>query len=194
MDKHSYIGNSSPEVIEDLYRKYLSDPTSIEASWSQFFSGFEFAKEKFGEAEVSQIVPEQVDKEFKVINLINGYRNRGHLFTKTNPVRERRQYFPTLEIATFGLTEQDLDTIFQAGNDLGIGPAKLRDIIVHLEQTYCGAVGAEYKYIRSPEIIHWLESRMEKSKNAVQFTIDEKKRMLLKLKFLHLLMKIFFVL
>ena len=94
MDKHSYIGNSSPEVIEDLYRKYLSDPTSIEASWSQFFSGFEFAKEKFGEAEVSQIVPEQVDKEFKVINLINGYRNRGHLFTKTNPVRERRQYFP----------------------------------------------------------------------------------------------------
>ncbi len=181
MDKHSYIGNSSPEVIEDLYRKYLSDPTSIEASWSQFFSGFEFAKEKFGEAEVSQIVPEQVDKEFKVINLINGYRNRGHLFTKTNPVRERRQYFPTLEIATFGLTEQDLDNVFQAGNDLGIGPAKLRDIIAHLEQTYCGAVGAEYKYIRSPEIIHWLESRMEKSKNAVQFTIDEKKRMLLKL-------------
>jgi len=181
MDKHSYIGNSSPEVIEDLYRQFLLNPSNVEESWRQFFSGFEFAREKFGDDDYSNIIPEQVDKEFKVINLINGYRNRGHLFTKTNPVRERRKYFPSLEIATFGLLESDFDVVFQAGNELGIGPAKLKDIISHLEQTYCGAVGAEYKYIRSPEVIEWLERRMEKSKNSVKFSIDEKKRMLLKL-------------
>ena len=181
MDKHSYIGNSSPEVIEDLYRQYLVDAENVEPSWRQFFSGFEFARERFGDVDNSCIVPEQVDKEFKVINLINGYRNRGHLFTKTNPVRERRKYFPTLEIATFGLAESDLDSVFQAGNDLGIGQARLKDIISHLEQTYCGSVGAEYKYIRDPQVIHWLESRMESSKNSVKFSIDEKKRMLVKL-------------
>ena len=58
-------------------------------------------------------VPENVQKEFQVVKLIDGYRTRGHLFTKTNPVRERRKYEPTLAIENFGLTQSDLDTVFK---------------------------------------------------------------------------------
>lgn len=180
MDNYSYIGNISPAAIDDLYRRFLENPENVEPGWQQFFSGFEFAKANFDASE-SSVIPEKVDKEFKVINLINGYRIRGHLFTKTNPVRERRKYYPTLEISNFGLNDSDLETVFQAGTELGIGPAKLRDIIQHLEQTYCESVGAEYKYIRNPEVIDWLQSRMEKCKNCHEFTIDEKKRILHKL-------------
>lgn len=182
MDQHSYIGNMSPELMDDLYRQFLENPLSVEKGWQQFFSGFEFARQQYGDVDKDgTVVPELVDKEFKVINLINGYRSRGHLFTKTNPVRERRKYTPDLSLVNFGLTEGDLDIVFQAGREIGIGPAKLKEIISHLEQTYCLSVGAEYKYIRQPEVIEWMEKKMESCKNSFSFSISEKKRILEKL-------------
>lgn len=180
MDKYSLIGNISPEAIDELYRNFKNNPESVEESWRQFFTGFDLARARFGDEQTAAI-PEHVDKEFKVVNLINGYRNRGHLFTKTNPVRERRKYFPTLDIENFGLSTDDLEQTFQAGNQIGIGPAKLKDIVAHLDQTYCESVGAEYKYIRSPEVVEWLEQKMESSRNQCNFSIGEKKRMLQKL-------------
>ncbi len=179
MSQHSIIGNISPELMDEMYRQYLSNPDSVDASWKQFFLGFDFARARFGDE--TDVVPEKVNKEFKVINLINGYRSRGHLFTKTNPVRERRKYQPTLAIENFGLEQSDMETVFSAGQELGIGPAKLKDIIAHLDETYCQSVGAEYKYIRNPEVIKWLQSRMESSKNRQAFSIEEKKRILHKL-------------
>lgn len=183
MDQHSYIGNMSPAAMEGLYRQFLDNPSSVDASWQQFFSGFEFARLQYGEnGGASGAIPEEVDKEFKVINLINnGYRAQGHLFTKTNPVRERRKYTPDLSIENFGLNTSDLDTVFQAGQLIGIGPAKLKTIIHHLDETYCQSVGAEYKYIRNEEVKKWIEQKMESSKNSYPFSIREKKRMLEKL-------------
>ncbi|MFN0190115.1 MAG: 2-oxoglutarate dehydrogenase E1 component [Bacteroidia bacterium] len=183
MDQHSYIGNMSPAAMEGLYRQFLDNPSSVDTSWQQFFSGFEFARLQYGEnGGASGAIPEQVDKEFKVINLItNGYRSQGHLFTKTNPVRERRKYSPDLSIENFGLNASDLETVFQAGQLIGIGPAKLKAIIQHLDETYCQSVGAEYKYIRNEDVKKWLEQRMESSKNSYPFSIREKKRMLEKL-------------
>ncbi len=116
-----------------------------------------------------------------MLNLINGYRTRGHLFTKTNPVRERRKYTPTLDLENFGLSEADLDTVFQAGTEIGAGPATLRVIIERLTKTYCSSIGAEYKYIRSPEIIQWLEKKMEGSLNTPAYSIEQKKHILSKL-------------
>ena len=99
-------------------------------------------------------------KEINVLRLINeGYRTRGHFFTKTNPVRDRRKYEPTLDIKNFGLTEADLKKSFNAGVEIGIGPAKLKDIIAHLEKTYCDSIGVEYMYIPDPERKEWLRSK-----------------------------------
>ena len=134
MDKVSYVGNADVNAIDHLYQQYRQDPTSVDHSWAKFFEGFEFAQTNF---EQDGAIPENFVKEFKVINLINGYRTRGHLFTKTNPVRERRKHSPNLEITHFGLSDQDLNEVFQAGEQIGIGPAKLSDIIAHLELTYC---------------------------------------------------------
>ncbi|MEP7264825.1 MAG: 2-oxoglutarate dehydrogenase E1 component, partial [Bacteroidota bacterium] len=124
---------------------------------------------------------EFIGKEFNVINLINGYRSRGHLFTDTNPVRERRKYTPTLDLENFGLSDADLETVFHAGSFIGIGDAKLKDIVQALNDTYCRSVGAEYKYIRNPEVVEWLEQKMESSRNHREFTIEEKKHILQKL-------------
>lgn len=185
MDKFSYLGNADVSQIEDQYRQFLKNPDSVPESWRKFFEGFEFARTTYdvpgAEKDVKGIVPESFQKEFNVINLINGYRNRGHLFTKTNPVRERRQYTPTLDLENFGLSKNDLETTFQAGSLIGIGAAKLKDIVAHMEQTYCASIGAEYKYIRTPEIVDWLEQKMERSKNSIAFSIEKKRRILSKL-------------
>jgi 2-oxoglutarate dehydrogenase E1 component len=180
MDKFSYLGNADVNAIEAMYQQYLQNPDSVDESWANFFKGFDFARNNFQEGGSNQI-PENVRKEFAVISLINGYRTRGHLFTKTNPVRERRKYSPTLDIENFGLTKADLETVFQAGTQIGIGPAKLKDIVAHLEQTYCQSIGAEYMYIRNPEIIEWLQKKMESTKNTPNYSLEEKKVILNKL-------------
>lgn len=178
MDNYSYLSNAHPDAIEDLYAKYLADPEALDHGWRKFFEGFEFARTDF---ESSGVLPENVTAEIKVMNLIHAYRQRGHLFTKTNPVRERRKYKPTLDIENFGLSEKDFDKVFQAGGQVGIGPAKLRDIIAHLQQTYCQSIGVEYLYMREPEVVGWLREKMESSKNTPAFSVDEKKTILNKL-------------
>jgi 2-oxoglutarate dehydrogenase E1 component len=165
-------------MIEMMYDQYIQNPESVEEGWRSFFQGFDFAKEVYSEEDE---VPETFKKEFRVINLINAYRKRGHLFTKTNPVRERRKYSPTLDIQHFELEEADLDTLFQAGSIVGIGPATLKEIIAHLEQVYCQSIGVEYMYIRQPEEVEWIKNRLHQNSNTPKFSPDQKKHILHKL-------------
>lgn len=172
MDDLSFIGNSEPGFIDDLYQRYLTNPNELDESWRNFFKGFEFARLSFSDKK--QPLSKNLDKEFKVLNLIEGYRRRGHLFTQTNPVRARRKYTPTLDLENYDLSESDLDTVFQAGQEIGIGPAKLSEILAHLNQTYCQSIGAEYFFIRDPILVNWLQTKMELVKNTPQFTPEDK--------------------
>jgi len=179
MNKFSYIGNADPKYIDSLYKKFLDNPNSLDEEWKKFFEGFEFARKSLIESG-TEVDPHR-RKEVNVLNLINGYRSRGHFFTRTNPVRERRKYTPTLDIENFGLSKEDLDVEFHAGNEIGIGAASLKKIIEHLQQTYCHSIGAEYLFIRQPERVEWLQKRMESTRNTPQFSKDEKLHILKKL-------------
>ena len=180
MDNLSYLSNAHSAYIDSLYQSYKANPDTVDYGWQKFFEGFDFGRGSEANV-VSKETPDHFLKEIKVMNLIDGYRTRGHLFTKTNPVRERRQYYPGKELKTFGLEESDLDTFFTAGVEVGLGAAKLRDILELLEQTYCQSIGTEYKFIRNPEKIKWFQQRMEKERNNPNFTIETKKRILKKL-------------
>jgi len=171
MDKFSFLSNADPESVEALFNQYLQNPNSVDKSWKEFFEGFEFARKNF---ETSANIPLNFQKEFNVITLINAYRSRGHLFTKTNPVRERRKYEPTLAIENFGLENSDLNTVFQAGNEVGMGAATLNEIIKHLELTYCQSIGIEYMYMRNPETVNWLRNRIELNNRPVFSETDKK--------------------
>ncbi len=195
MDKFSFFSNAETEYIDNLYQLYQQNPESVDASWQRFFEGYEFSRVNYkrggtqsGTVEGSSMLP----NEFKVINLIEDYRKRGHLFTKTNPVRARRSYLPTLDIENYGLSNKDLDTEFEAGNELGIGKTTLRRIVEHLDTTYCQSIGIEFAHIRNVEIEKWLKGKMESRKNTPKFSTATRKVMLEKLgqavfmeKFLH---------
>ena len=186
MDKYSFLNAAHTAYFADLYEQYLKNPDSVEPSWRAFFQGYDFGSENYGmdgeivEGVTTQI-PEHVQKEFQVLKLIDGYRTRGHLFTKTNPVRARRKYAPTLEIENFGLSQSDLDTVFNAGEILSIGAQTLREIRKHLEAIYCDSIGIEYMYIRDPERIQWIQNKLNQNDNQPRFSPEEKKQLLKKL-------------
>ncbi len=182
MDKFSFLNAAHAGFIGELYEQYLRNPDAVEPSWRSFFQGYDLANENYSLTDEEEIeIPEEVRKEFLVIDLINGYRTRGHLFTKTNPVRDRRKYTPTLELENFGLTSEDLTTVFNAGQILGIGPKSLADIIKHLKAIYCDSIGVEYMYLRNPEEIKWWQDRLNKNDNHPSYSLDEKKYILSKL-------------
>ncbi len=186
MDKYSFLNAAHTAYFADLYDQYLKNPDSVEPSWRAFFQGYDFGSENYGmDGEivegVSTQIPEQLQKEFQVVKLIDGYRSRGHLFTKTNPVRARRKYAPTLEIENFGLSKSDLQTVFSAGEIIGLETASLQNIIDHLERIYCDSIGVEYMYIRKPEEIEWIQNKLNVNDNHSNFTADEKKYILKKL-------------
>ena len=185
MDNFSFLNAAHAGYFSDLYDQYIKDPDSLEPSWKAFFQGYDFANSDFLKDEIldgiSPQIPDHVQKEFKVINLINGYRSRGHLFTNTNPVRDRRTYRPTLSIDNFGLNEDDLSTTFNAGEIIGLGPQPLSVIISHLEDIYCQSIGVEYMYIRKPEIISWIQQKLNINNNQPKFSTYQKKKLMTKL-------------
>ena len=121
MDDLSFLQNLDTEAIEELYQNYRRDPASVDPSWHHFFQGFDLARRDYSHPESESLT---FDEEFKVINLINGYRKRGHLFTHTNPVRSRRKYFPTLDLENYGLSEENLETQYYAGKEIGLREGK----------------------------------------------------------------------
>ncbi|WP_405200295.1 2-oxoglutarate dehydrogenase E1 component [Christiangramia sp. LLG6405-1] len=191
MEKFSFLNAAHTAYFAELYDQYLKYPDSVEPSWRAFFQGFDFGMQQDGVSEdvldeapvdfSEGEIPTHVVKEFQVIRLIDGYRTRGHLFTKTNPVRERRKYVPTLDIENFGLEKKDLQTNFNAGDILGIGPSSLEEIIKHLELVYCDSIGIEYMYIRKPEEIEWIQNRLNVNDNHPDFDATRKKQILKKL-------------
>ncbi|MFC4230280.1 2-oxoglutarate dehydrogenase E1 component [Parasediminibacterium paludis] len=196
MKDFSYITNSHPSYIENLYSEFVKNPNSVDVELKKFFEGFDFAVTN-GSAAMSGTVAgsSSVDadwmKEIRVYRLILGYRNKGHLLAKTNPIRERKDRGANLDLPFFGLSDADLNTVFQAGNILGLGATTLSNILAHLQKVYATHVGVEFKYISDQKKIDWLTTEMEK--NFIQpISLPKKKRILEKLnqgvmfeKFLH---------
>src|SRR6476620_10127649 len=197
MKDFQFITNAHPGYIENLYKDFLKNPESVDTELRKFFEGYDFAVSETripaapkGNGQAVTVTA-QLDKEFAVFQLIQAYRNKGHLVAKTNPIRERKNRHANLELSHFGLSEADLDTEFEAARFANIERTSLKNIVAHLQNAYTNHVGAEFSYLKNGEKVAWLTNAMEKT--LVQpVSIDQKKRILEKLnegvifeKFLH---------
>ena len=190
MDRFSFLNAASTAFFAELYDQYLHSPDSVEPSWRSFFQGFDFANEysdgpveqlsnAYAGAEGSGMANEGLKKEFAVLKLIEAYRTKGHLITKTNPLLERPVDVPDLSLERFGLSSADLSTVFDAAQSVQLPKSTLQQIIQHLETTYCETTGVEYMYIPDEEKVAWI-SRYFESKQA-DLSIDQQKHILEKL-------------
>jgi 2-oxoglutarate dehydrogenase E1 component len=215
MKDFSFITNSHPAYIEGLYQDFVRDPDAVDPEFRKFFEGFDFAvtqgkgangttgtngthaptpaRSASANGAAAMTTADGVDwkKELGAYRLILGYRNKGHLIAKTNPIRQRKDRGANLDLAFFGFSDDDLDKDFFAGNLIGLGTTSLRQILQHLQQCYASHVGIEFKYISDQVKIDWLTTEMEK-KFLTPLPLEKKRRILDKLnngvmfeKFLH---------
>ena len=107
---------------------------------------------------------------------------RGHLFANVDPLEAPSGAPPELELSHFGLTEADLDKTFSTAGMSGLAErAKLREIVLHLRETYCSSIGVEFTHIEEPEPRLWLQGQMESTRNRASLDRPELLRILTKL-------------
>jgi 2-oxoglutarate dehydrogenase E1 component len=193
MKDFQYITNASPAFVEGLYHNFLTDPTSVDPEFQKFFEGFDFAVSQGVKpaASTGSAGAGNLGKEFAVFQLIQAYRKHGHLMADTNPIRPRMNRGVRLDAQSFGLSDSDLDVVFDAGRFTALGPTKLRDLIAFLQRTYSNHIGLEFDYIHDVEKRTWLQQAMEE-KMAKPLANTRRRRILQKLnegvmfeKFLH---------
>jgi 2-oxoglutarate dehydrogenase E1 component len=182
MDKYSYISNADVGYVDQLYQNYKNDPSSVDPTWQKFFEGYDFSSQRYdGNGHSAPGEDSHSIKETQVRNLIFQYRSFGHLKSKTNPVRERRNHSVNLDHKNVGLTDADLDAEFDVAAEIGMPKSSLRKIIEKLTAVYLGPIGFEHNFIRNDDIRAWLYQKIEKEYYSYNPGQDEKKRILSKL-------------
>lgn len=175
----SFLAAFSGEWVDALYREWQRSADSVPEEWRRFFSGFELGLDSSAGTEGG--FDEQAALKLSgVQSLIYRYRSLGHLLACTDPLSPCRLFHPLLELSTFGLDENDLDSSFACRRFLK-QRATLREILETMRETYCREVGIEFMHIQDPDERQWLIDRMEPSRNRPVFSPDEKLHILEKL-------------
>ncbi|HVV68619.1 MAG TPA: 2-oxoglutarate dehydrogenase E1 component [Gammaproteobacteria bacterium] len=189
----SYLYGGNADYLEELYDLFLKDPQAIDPKWRAYFqrlpngtdvSHADIRKQFLQLAKQPlqrQIVTGDALHERKqaaVKQLINAYRTYGHLAAKTDPLGKISAHPRQLTLSYYpDLSPKDYDQQFHTQSLLGVDKATLREIIVRLEEIYCGSIGSEFMYISNLEEALWVQQRLEQKRPELS---AEQKREILK--------------
>lgn len=176
----TYEGPWSDKYIETQYNLWKDDPQNVDQEWHYFFQGFELAMKKEDRLP-AQDDADMVRKQSRVEALIYRYRDLGHLLACLDPLEACPTDHPLLNIKAFGLDPEDLALSFYAPGLTNTPMMTLKDILVHLKQTYCHSIGVEYMHLQDPQEREWFQLRMESSVNGAELPSEERIRILHKL-------------
>ncbi|MCC6077325.1 2-oxoglutarate dehydrogenase E1 component [Pseudomonas sp. GCM10022188] len=194
----AHLSGGNAAYVEELYELFLHDPNAVPEEWRTYFQKLPadgnqspdvshatvrdhfvlLAKNQRRAQPVSAgtVSSEHEKKQVEVLRLIQAFRMRGHQASKLDPLGLWQRKAPAdLSIHHYGLTDADLDTVFQTG-ELFIGKpeATLREIRDALESTYCGTIGAEFTHIVDSEQRKWFQQRLESVRGRPQFSAEAK--------------------
>ncbi|MGZ8190119.1 MAG: 2-oxoglutarate dehydrogenase E1 component [Methylococcaceae bacterium] len=191
-DSSSLYG-SNASFVENLYERFLEDPESVDPSWQKQFReihrGIDYETphspvvERFAQlavksqsrlAQLQGFTEESVKKQSAVARLINHYRVRGHQIANNNPLGKTSPPPPDLDPAYYGLSEPDMDTLFDTGSLYGDNRLPLRNIIAGLKNIYCGSIGSEFMHIVDTHQRRWLINRLESTKASLMLDAEKK--------------------
>jgi len=159
-ERPSAFATANADYLEQLYEAWKAEPASLPAEWQSFFQGFEMA-----------MCPRNCQaaafahSQSRVAALIEAYRSLGHLVAATDPLGDPRPPHPDLDLGAFGLSDADLDKVFDTGDLADLTRATLREIVATLEATYCRSVGVEYQHLQDRAVRRWLQQQMEPTRN-----------------------------
>lgn len=174
-------GNAA--FIEELYESFLSDPESVSENWRQYFRNLQsqtqgardvahgpirdsFAhlalQPQAGVGRARAFSPVAAEKQASVLRIINAYRTRGHKAADLDPLRLRdRPPVPELEPGYHGLSEADMDSLFNTDSLVASSQWSLREILDLIRDVYVGTIGSEYMHINDTAEKRWIQKRLE---------------------------------
>jgi 2-oxoglutarate dehydrogenase E1 component len=193
----SHLAGGNASYVEQLYESYLTDPNSVDAAWRGYFDTLpqvdgiavdvphapvrEFFRRLPRTARTARShvatsgAAALLDKQVRVLQLINAYRYRGHQFAKLDPLELLNPPdIPDLKLQHYGLAESDYDTKFETGTLVGPKTATLREIIEILDLSYCGTIGAEYMHIPDTAEKRWIQNRIEGTRGRTDYPPETK--------------------
>jgi 2-oxoglutarate dehydrogenase E1 component len=172
--------------IENLYRQWKKNPSSVDASWSAYFNEA-MSTEKILPRQTSPVRRDDMAyRQSRVDSLLWAYRDVGYLYAHLNPLggdfgpehnylrHKVEDVYEKLTLEEFHIPAEDLDTVFSAGRYMKPSPAPLREIIKAFEETYCGSVGVEFLHIQNKHIRFWLIEKMESVRNRPKLDAAQK--------------------
>lgn len=180
------LGGDNVHFVEMLYSQYLADPNAVSAEWRAYFSHLTGVLPQPDGVVASVAVPTttlaDIDKQARVLQLINAYRVRGHFAAHLDPlgVLPKRNH-PELDLAYYGFTREDLTQEFAIAQLFGLPALTLRGILSTLSETYCGPIGVEFMHIQDPPARQWIQERLEDKRHHLQLTAESKRAILTKL-------------
>jgi 2-oxoglutarate dehydrogenase E1 component len=194
----SQLAGGNSDYLDSLYEDYLRDPSSVDAPWRAWFESLpgrgapdvahapvreQFRRLARANAPSAPAPPaydvEQASRQVRVLQLINAYRFRGHQIADLDPLGlAERPQIPELDLRHHGLTDADLDTVFDTGSLVGPRQARLADILDALRRTYAGPIGAEYMHITDTQEKRWIQSSLESVRGVPAYPPEAKRRLL----------------
>ncbi len=117
----------------------------------------------------------------RVDQLIRGFRVRGHLEARIDPLGRPREQNSELSLESYGLLPTDLERQFSARTVEGRNFRSLDDILNLLRETYCRSIGAQFMHIDDRHVRDWLVRRMESSMNRMKLHRNTQMRILTRL-------------
>ncbi len=188
----------SLDYIDDLYVRYIQDPSSVSEVWRRYFEEFSLAAQSenlYAEAAAADPAPSNgaatndslpdalwlARMQERVDQLVREYRVRGHLMAKIDPLGLTRKGPPELDPRSHGLTEEDLRRPFASPTLEYAKGRTLADIIEKLRNTYCRSIGVQFMHIDNRNIRDWLQRRMESTENRLPLSRDVQLRIYTKL-------------
>ena len=196
------ILRANPEYVDSLYRRWLADPASVDATWGLFFAGYQLgggngagngAVGRPGAARgqpasrssspTAGAVPEGVEgaelaPALRVYDLVYTYRTYGHLIADLDPLGRGTREHPLLELSEFGFTEDDLDQEVRCSTYRDLQEGTLAEFLESLRETYCGTIGVEYMEVTEKEQRDWLQEQMEPVRNHPRLDPERKREIL----------------
>ena len=197
----SCLFSANAPFLEELYETYLSDPNKVSSEWRAYFDTLQddqsedrrdirhsevrermlavAAAPKGAAVTVVRDDAQNAAKQVAVLQLINAYRFRGHRQANLDPLNQyERPVVAELDPGFHGLTEADMDVVFNTGSLQGPDQATLRDILDIVRTTYCGTIGAEYMHIVETSQKRWIQQRLEVCRAQPDFDAVKRKTLL----------------
>ncbi len=182
------INGWDADFVDALFAQWSRDPHSVDATWQQFFAGFELGLARpvpptkgstaQDTADASRVAAASgtlstsgdLQAQRGVDLLIARYREFGHLAAQLDPLGTTRPFPDALTLESAELTDANLTQAFDPGSLPIAAPALLADIIGQLERTYCGSTGVEYAHITNLEQRAWVRERVEAARGRANFS------------------------